>query len=195
MLNLTCTVILFRTLRISILRQPHWIMAWLKIYIHWNRLTWSEWSGCQACIQAITLLKGKRLFICRTEISIYNNMTMKSGKQRITGFMKCIIFHGNATLANCFVLKNTQNHAHVQVCLKWNENQKRWRKKNTAHSTSTGERRKREKKNTERTYALIWFDGWCVEIHGFCYCILFPSSFLQRSTFGFSTESLVLHRL
>lgn len=195
MLNLTWTVILFRTLRISILRQPHWIMAWLKIYIHWNRLTWSEWSGCQACIQAITLLKGKRLFICRTEISIYNNMTMKSGKQRITGFMKCIIFHGNATLANCFVLKTHKTMQMYKCASSETKIKNAGEKKNTAHSTSTGERRKREKKNTERTYALIWFDGWCVEIHGFCYCILFPSSFLQRSTFGFSTESLVLHRL
>lgn len=50
------------------------------------------------------------------------------------------------------------------------------------------------RKKRQRTYALIWFDGWCVKIHGFCFCIWFPSFFpccfllIQRSTFGFSLE-------
>lgn len=30
---------------------------------------------------------------------------------------------------------------------------------------------------SEWTYALMWFDGSCVKMHGFCYWILFPSSF------------------
>lgn len=44
------------------------------------------------------------------------------------------------------------------------------------HQLKNEEREKTTPKR-QRTYALIWFDGWCVKIHGFCYCIWFPPFF------------------
>lgn len=118
-------------------------------------------------------------------------MTMKSGKEQITGFTKCIIFHSNISQLSSwaayicrlcvlwlsgknrfllFFLFETEKKCTSVPQVKWNQQcQKQPTTTLCAACTHTLTEKKRQ-----RTNALIWFDGWCVKIHGFCYCIWFP---------------------
>lgn len=65
----------------------------------------------------------------------------------------------------------------AQVCLKWNETSQQQQHAHTHTHQLKNEEREKTTPKRQRTYALIWFDGWCVKIHGFCYCIWFPPFF------------------
>lgn len=90
--------------------QAYWIMARLKTYID----GWVILGVRQARIHF------HHLNFCYQNL----DMTMKSGKQQITGFMKCIIFHDIASYASLYqavvtvFFSEKKSHAHAQVCLK-----------------------------------------------------------------------------